>query len=427
MDQAVPSDNMPTITNRESKAQLIKAAASNLISALTGDMFSMAMGLMLLDRTHSPISFGIDMIITPIVSLLLMVPIGNLVDTYKHKHILIVSSALRILLIALFYFTLPLFPKNTILIPVVILLSGISVSVNINSTCYNSAVHELVNSNNIQKLNSLTQSAMALSMVVSPLISVGVYSLLGFDFFILIEIASNLISFCIMLSMKFHYFTEHKEQPSHEQSQLHKFKLAIDYIKKIKVIKYVILIGLVFNFFYAAISIGLPYVIKVQLHLGNGPLGIMNSLFAFGFLAGSVLSMAMSNVKYKYKFVLPVALFNLLFILLGFILMQKPTALTLNILGGALVAFMALIASLLNVAVQVFIQKNVENSMLGRINSLLVAINTSSMPVGIVVFTFIFDVASNGGVVYLVSGIIMMIYTFIFIPSLLSFFKQKGI
>ncbi|KZT80680.1 transport protein [Lactiplantibacillus plantarum] len=50
------------ISNHQSSLQIFKAAASNFISSLSGKMFTFGLGLMLLDETHSAISFGINKI-----------------------------------------------------------------------------------------------------------------------------------------------------------------------------------------------------------------------------------------------------------------------------------------------------------------------------------------------------------------------------
>ena len=87
------------ITDQMSNRQIIKDFISSFISSLSGKAFNFALGLMLLDQTKSAMSFGINMIIYPLVSLIFLVPIGNLVDRYRHKKILIYnfSSVLCIL------------------------------------------------------------------------------------------------------------------------------------------------------------------------------------------------------------------------------------------------------------------------------------------------------------------------------------------
>lgn len=199
------SDLTINISNHQSSLQIFKAAASNFISSLSGKMFSFGLGLMLLDETHSAISFGINMIISPIVGLLCLVPIGNLIDTYPHKTILTGSLTVRTLALILFATSINLFTTTAKLIPIVLFLIIDAISTNINDTCYSAATHELVNGPHIQRLNSLTQSAISLSSILSPALGVGLYSLVGFSGFIILEIIATLASFSIMLTMRFHY------------------------------------------------------------------------------------------------------------------------------------------------------------------------------------------------------------------------------
>ena len=91
------------ISDQMSNRQIIKDFISSFISSLSGKAFNFALGLMLLDQTKSAMSFGINMIIYPLVSLIFLVPIGNLVDRYRHKKILIYNFIFRLIIFFLFY------------------------------------------------------------------------------------------------------------------------------------------------------------------------------------------------------------------------------------------------------------------------------------------------------------------------------------
>lgn len=97
------------ITNKESNWQILKDVSSNFISSLSSNMFTYGLGLMLLDQTGLAISFGIGMIITPIVGLLFLIPVGNLTDRYPHKKILTYSIAARFIALIIFAFTIDRF------------------------------------------------------------------------------------------------------------------------------------------------------------------------------------------------------------------------------------------------------------------------------------------------------------------------------
>ncbi|GLB46138.1 MFS transporter [Philodulcilactobacillus myokoensis] len=410
------------ITDHESNVQIVKDASSNLIGTLSGDMFTMGLGLMLLDQTHSAISFGVDMLISPIVGILFLVPIGNIVDTYKHKTILIWSMIARIAAIILLGLTINLFHDSGKLIPVVLFLICDSISVNFNGTSYSASVHELVNNHSLQRLNSLTQSASSFSSIFSQMLGVVLYSVVGFEGFLVIEVISNVITLLITLTMHFHYDADMDVEKKKEEklSSWGKFKVAMQYVNHFKLIKYFMIIGVVFNFGYTALTVGMPFMIKTRLGLGNYPVGVLSTCISVGMLVGSIFMSIIPDRKPHFflKFVIPIYVFNLLLIALGFIFMNVHTAMTMSILGGLDVFIMAFVLLIINITAQVVMQKKVAPHLLGRVSSTLMTVNMSIMPIGILLFTFLFQTIHNGGILYVVIGIVLITYISLLLPRI---------
>ena len=277
------------ISDQMSNRQIIKDFISSFISSLSGKAFNFSLGLMLLDQTKSAMSFGINMIIYPLVSLIFLVPIGNLVDHYRHKKILIYNFIFRLIIFLLFYALYFLTNSSTILYLVIPFVVLHSITVNINDTCYSASIHELVNDTKIQRLSSVTQTAIAIATMLSPAIGVILYNWLGFSGFILIEIIGNLLSLGVLLTMKFFY--EHEEQEAkikQNEKHQHGVKEIIHFLKENQIVKYIILVSVVLNFFYTSISIGVPFVVKEQLLLDNATVGILETMSAVGMLLASV-------------------------------------------------------------------------------------------------------------------------------------------
>nr|WP_257841832.1 hypothetical protein [Oenococcus oeni] len=114
--QAIP------ISDLESNWQILKDVSSNFIGSLSSNMFAYGLGLMLLDQTGLAISFGIDMVITPIVGLLFLIPVGNLTDHYPHKAILSYSISIRLFALIIFACFIDYFHGLSKLVPVIIFL-----------------------------------------------------------------------------------------------------------------------------------------------------------------------------------------------------------------------------------------------------------------------------------------------------------------
>lgn len=424
MDEDITKVN---ITDHQSNLQILKDVTSNLIGSLTGGMLSFAMGLMLLSATHSAISFGLSMIITPVIGLLFMVPIGNIVDTYHHKNIIVISMIIRITTMIIFYFTINMFMGEYKLIPVIIFLSIDAISTNFNSTSVDASVHELVNDNNIEKLTSLVQSSMAISSIFAPMLGAALYSLFGFDVFIIIEIVSSIVSLLITISMKFHYFSDSSSNDMKKVSSMDKFKSGLEYVRNFKFIRYIIMIGVVFNFFFTAITTGMPYIIQIQLHMGKLPISVLESSASLGMLIGGLMvNVIPKNAGYNIKFIFPIIGTVLSLILFGFIF-SIHSIIGISIVGGIIMFVLMGLITIMNISVQVMLQKNVQNKMLGRVMSMTITFNMSIMPLGILFYSFIFNKISNGGLIFIVSGSLLLIYILCLMPSILKMLKSSKI
>lgn len=393
------------ISDRISNKQIIKDFISNFIGSLSGKSFNFALGLMLLDQTKSAMSFGINMIIYPLVSLIFLVPIGNLVDRYPHKKILIYNFIFRIFTFLLFYAFYFLMDSSSILYLVIPFVILHSITVNISDTCYSASIHELVNDKKIQRLSSVTQTAIAIATMLSPAIGVIFYGWLGFAGFILIEIFANLLSLGVLLSMKFYYeYNEQENKATNCKNPLHGVKEIIQFLKENQIVKYIILVGVILNFFYTSISIGVPFVLKEQLLLDNSTVGMLETMAAVGMLLASI-SMSLlpdkkeNNILLSSKITMPLVLLTMAIIGLGITFASTNSQIIISFLGSIFMGIIAFTLVVLNIIVMTYLQSTIETKFLGRVMSTLFTLNTSIMPIGTLVFTYLFQKEVNGGLI----------------------------
>lgn len=419
------------ISDQMSNRQIIKDFISSFISSLSGKAFNFALGLMLLDQTKSAMSFGINMIIYPLISLIFLLPIGNLVDRYRHKKILIYNFIFRLIIFLLFYAFYFLTNSSTILYLVIPFVILHSITVNINDTCYSASIHELVNDTKIQRLSSVTQTAIAIATMLSPAIGVIFYNWLGFSGFILIEIIANLLSLGVLLTMKFLY--EHEEQEvkiKQNEEHQHGVKEIIRFLKENQIVKYIILVSVVLNFFYTSISIGVPFVVKEQLLLDNATVGILETMSAVGMLLASV-SMSLlpdkkeNNTLLSNKIRIPLFLLTIAIIGLGITFATSNTQVIISSVGGLFMGIIAFTLVILNIVVMTYLQSSIETNYLGRVMSTLFTLNTSIMPIGTIVFTYLFQKDINGGLIFIFGGISLLIYTMIMLPQIYRILQKE--
>ena len=418
------------ISDSESNQQIIKDFISNFIGSLSGKAFNFALGLMLLDQTKSAMSFGINMIIYPLVSLIFLVPIGNIVDKYRHKKILTFNFIFRMLIFLFFYAFYFLTDSSSILYLVIPFVTLHSITVNISDTCYSASIHELVNDRKIQRLSSVTQTAIAIATMLSPAIGVIFYSWIGFAGFILIEILANFLSLGVLLTMKFYYEYEEPETTNKKlEKQLYGVKEIIHFLKENQIVKYIILVSVVLNFFYTSISIGVPFVVKEQLLLDNATIGILETMSAIGMLLASI-SMSLlpdkkENKLLSNKISFPLFLLIIAIIGLGVTFSTTQSQIFISTLGGLFMGIIAFTLVILNIVVMTYLQSTIETKFLGRVMSTLFTLNTSIMPIGTLVFTYLFQQEVNGGVIFIVGGTCLLIYTMFLLPRIFNLLKAN--
>ncbi|VTS69579.1 MFS transporter [Streptococcus australis] len=419
------------ISDRISNKQIIKDFISNFIGSLSGKSFNFALGLMLLDQTKSAMSFGINMIIYPLVSLIFLVPIGNLVDRYPHKKILIYNFIFRIFTFLLFYAFYFLMDSSSILYLVIPFVILHSITVNISDTCYSASIHELVNDKKIQRLSSVTQTAIAIAAMLSPAIGVIFYGWLGFAGFILIEIFANLLSLGVLLSMKFYYeYNEQENKATNCENPLHGIKETIQFLKENQIVKYIILISVILNFFYTSISIGVPFVLKEQLLLDNSTVGMLETMTAVGMLLASI-SMSLlpdkkeNNILLSSKITMPLVLLTMAIIGLGITFASANSQIIISFLGSIFMGIIAFNLVVLNIIVMTYLQSTIETKFLGRVMSTLFALNTSIMPIGTIVFTYLFQKEVNGGLIFIFGGVTLLIYITIMLPKIFRILRLE--
>lgn len=429
MIQPASKTDSPFITDQESNRQIIKDFSSNLIGSLSNGMFSFGMGLMLLNQTHLAISFGLSTIVGPLVSLLLFIPMGSIVDQFSHRKILITSNLLRLVGLFAFAWVQPIFVGVNKLFPVVVFSILDYMCSNFSTTAYDASVHELVNEGKIQKLSALTSTASSISSIFAPMLGLGLYSLVGFEAFIFIEILASTISFIIMLTMKFHTHTSHiRDSHTRPLHQLELFKQGISYVKQRPLVKGAIIVGAVLNFSFTSVTVGMPFVITDTLHLGTTPIGYLETGSALGFLVGSIfMSTINSQKKIRLKILGPVLADCAFLIVLGEMFHLARTVGTVTIIGTLLMAVLGFLIVVPNIVMQVEIQKTVPTKFLGRVNTTLMTINNSVTPLATFFYTFLFQNITQNYLVFVFSGLGALAYMLTILPRILRYFREEHI
>jgi len=397
------------ITNRQSVIQIVKAASSDIIGTLGGDTFSFALGLMLLHTTHSAISFGLGSIIYPLVGLLLVMPVGNLVDRLRHKPLLLTSRG--VVLLAFVGYALFANRVSNVMALAVLALTIIACADKVTTTTYTASIHELVNDEHIQTLATIEQAATAGIQLISPVLAAALYGWIGFEGIVEVEIVAESLTWLIALSMRFHPLKATDEDAVDlDKTQWQQFKVGLVFIRRHFTLFAVVAMGILLNFLLSSIDVGLPYAIVQTRHLGNARLSWILSAFAGGVLVGNLVLSVLPQFKNVLVAVLRLGM--LLGVLIGVIggLFMVPISSFVLVASLVGVSFtIGVILAFVNTPMSVYMQMTVPTKLLGRVGSTFSTLMQLAMPLGTAFYGFIFQKVSAGPI-YLVTGIVIVLY-----------------
>lgn len=396
------------ITNRQSIIQIVKAASSDIIGTLGGDVFSFALGLMLLHATHSAISFGLGSIIYPLVGLLLVVPVGNLVDHRRHKPLLLTSRGVVVVSFGVYALVAP--HVSNVMVLAVIVLTVIACADKVTTTTYMASVHELVNDEHVKTLATIEQAATAGIQLVSPVLAAMLYSWIGFEGIVRAEMVVEITTWLIALSMRFHPLVDEENPTETSKSPWAQFRVGLDFIRTHFTLQAVVTMGVFLNFLLASIDVGLPYALVQTRHLGNNRLSWVLSAFAGGVLLGNIVLTALPRFKNVLMAVLRLSLsLGGIIAVIGICFIAPLQGMTLIgwLIGLALIS--GIVLAFVNTPMSVYMQMTVPTKLLGRVGSTFSTLMQLALPLGTAAYGLFFQ-KFPAGPVYLVTGIVIMVY-----------------
>ncbi|WP_235713598.1 MFS transporter [Ligilactobacillus acidipiscis] len=175
-------------------------------------------------------------------------------------------------------------------------------------------------------------------------------------------------------------------------------------------------------------NIGLPYIIKTELHIGTQPIGYLDTANAIGLLAGSLFTNFLPEGKGLFKKISWSLLsIGLSILSLGLVFNISKVYLIL-VVGGSLFLFIIGFAlSIIEVTTQVRLQKTIPTNMLGRVMSTLTTANTALFPIGSLFYTFLFDTIARGSYIFIGNGIFCTMFGFLIILKLSNAIKEDDL
>ncbi|HHT7189935.1 TPA: MFS transporter [Bacillus cereus] len=392
----------------------MKVATRNIILMMIGKMTSLlgagiytfAMGLYVLKTTGSGMGFATTLICGSIPRMICGPIAGAVADRVNRKWLVIGTDLLSSLTMLIMFILATMFGPSLLFIYVSAAL--LSICASFYSVALTASIPNLVDEERIQKASALNQTAASLSNIVAPIIGGVVFGFFSVKTFFLLNSITFFLAVIVQLFIVFDLYK--KEITESNEHFLTSIKEGFSYVKRQHEIYGLMKIALWVNFFASGLFVALPYIIIQNLHLSSKQLGIVEGMLAVGMLVGAIVLSVRKEVNNPFR-----SVYIGLFLFAGLSLCTVfPLLVTIPKIGSFIyyIAFMLLTGismMVVNIPMQVHMQKTTDPSYLGRVFGLLETIATAIAPLGMIVYGLLLDMIPTSIVMMTLGGGLLLV------------------
>lgn len=403
--------------NREVK-NMVLFSFGKFSSVFGTSIYTFAIGLYVLSVTSSGLSFALNLMLS-VIPMLIVTPIaGILSDRFDRRKIFISMDLLNsILLIGAYFWTLN-YGLNLGMIYALTLVMSFFTS--IFSIAIESAIPNMVESEKLMKINSLSRIIDSGSSILGPVLGGLIFAFVDIRFFLLL----NGITF--LFSATSEYFIKLKVSKvgsdSIEENIIESMKSGLEYLKKSKLILRLIAVFIIFNFSFAfAVVVPLPYIINNILNLSPAAYGNIQAFLPVGMIVGAVIINILSK-KIRYEQILMLTSIGVGTLVIGLgipLLSQGFSEGGYTVYYSVLMGLIGLFISFVDIPVMNILQLEIEESFRGRVLSVVITIVKVIAPLAFLASGFLLSFIP-AYIICFIGGSVLIIGNSIFIRKIES-------
>ncbi len=395
---------------------------SKLISTFGANVYSFAISFYILQLTGSATNFALNLICSILPRTIAAPFAGYVADNFSRKRTIILAQASSVLAIA-GLLTVSLM-NGLSLTAIYITTCLLSLTSTFSGITFTSSISGLVDENRIQKAMSLNQMSISLASIVAPVLGGVLYGAVSIPVFLIIYLIASLVALILDSTMDFQLFAKRSHVPvaGQEKEKLWvSMKEGLAYLKTKPVIQTIIFIALFINFFFGSFQVGYSFVLIEKLGMKSEHFGILEGAFAVGMLLLSFYLTIRKEIKYP----LITAKYGTigLALVIGGIAVPLLVPFSYQAMFVFYLILMLAIGSFLtiiNTPIGVMMQKSVDDDFKGRVISILETMAQVLMPLGTVIYGFLYDWVAAEWVLFISAGIIIGIALFMLRPSVIA-------
>lgn len=381
---------------------------SKIISSFGAQVYAFAISFYILQLTGSATSFATNLICNLLPRALVAPLAGYAADKYSRKKIVIISQLVTTLAIIGLLFVSMTYGLSLIAIYTTTVV--LSIATSFTGVTFTSSITGLVDENRIQRAMSLNQISMSFAAIGSPAVGGLLYGTVSMELFLGMYIVASIIAVLLESTMNFNLFSNRKAKEESEQKETmwESIKAGITYLKTKQVLMTMIWISLIINFLFGAFEVGYSFILIEKLKLESQHFGFTQGAFAIGMLLFSIYFSIRKEVKF------PFLVSKRGIVGLGVILgaMAVPLLISLSYWSVFVYYFVAMFTFgsmiiVVNTPIQVMMQKMIDDDFKGRVFSILESMAVALMPLGMIIFGYLYDVLP-GQYILITSAVILI-------------------
>lgn len=398
---------------------------SRFILSVGSYVYLFAVSYYIMYETGSALYFSINMAISLIVTVALLPFSGLLSDLGDKRRIIILGETLNTLVIlGLFVYTI-FFDLNLMAIYLVTFLNSLIEPFVSNS--FQTSITELFHKDRVQKVMGYTSAILSTTVILGPILGGILFGMLSFNHIILIFLIGFFLSTILDFLLKFDLYYEknlYEKEEDNDEAGFKKFKKDISvgfaFIFRSSVFKSILLIGALVNFITGIVSIFPEKMMIYELGFEPETVGIVNSVAGVGVLIGGITVARFKQFNNPFIIMkrgfLSMAVLSILYLSPLYIGSEMLTDI---ILIGLIGMGMALAIQFINVPLGIFMQLVIPQQIKGRVISTISLLFMSTMPLGTIVYGYLYDLEFYWAVNLLTSVIITSVTVIFFNKNLM--------
>ncbi|HEY8420550.1 MAG TPA: MFS transporter [Thermoclostridium sp.] len=396
-----------------------------LVSLLGSNMQQFALSLYVLAITGSATVFASILSISILPRLLLSPVAGVFGDWFDRKKTIVSLDFLNAIIIGIFA-GIYMVNDNLSIAAIYILVILLEITEIFFHSAMSAVLPSMVKKEELLEANSFNSLVMSIGNVLSPVIAAALYGAFGMKIILIVNSASFALS---AVSEIFINMPKTHKQPEKIDIKTFMNDLAegINILKSNRLISTMIGLGTLINFSVSPLfGIGLVYIFKQVLKVNDMQFGVFEMALSASMLLAPVLcggiikKIRIGKLTYLSFTITAVLILIMSVFPSGFILKAFNTNMV-SYVGLLIISFViGLVVAVANIAIGTLFNQVVPLELMGRTSTVFNLAVTVFIPVGQMIFGFLYDIIINEAVV-IISGIILLAVTAAYRKALLNY------